>query len=187
MTLPTKLTLARILLTFLIMALIFAPGVAAKSVALACFLLASLTDWLDGWLARRRRQTSPLGALLDPIADKILVLGLLLSFVQLGLVQAWMVLLIALREFVITGLRLVAANRQIVLPAEKAGKHKTVSQMVAIGIVLLALILQERSAAQVWRRELIHASMWVALILTVISGASFCWRHRAVLRETIGH
>ncbi|PIQ83784.1 MAG: CDP-diacylglycerol--glycerol-3-phosphate 3-phosphatidyltransferase, partial [Candidatus Omnitrophica bacterium CG11_big_fil_rev_8_21_14_0_20_63_9] len=81
MTLPTKLTVLRIFLTFLTMALLFVPGPAAKAWALAGFIVASLTDWLDGWLARRWNQMSPLGALLDPIADKVLVLGVFLAFV----------------------------------------------------------------------------------------------------------
>ena len=184
MTLPTKLTLSRILLTFVIMTLLFTPGVEAKSAALACFVLASLTDWLDGWLARRRKQISALGALLDPIADKVLVLGMFLTFVQLGLVPAWMVLLIALREFLITGVRLFAASRDVVLSAAKEGKHKTVSQMGTIFVVLVALIAEERSTAALWH-QVIVACMWVTMLLTVISGTTFFWRHRSVLRDAV--
>ncbi|MBI3311980.1 MAG: CDP-diacylglycerol--glycerol-3-phosphate 3-phosphatidyltransferase, partial [Candidatus Omnitrophica bacterium] len=130
--LPNKLTLLRIFLTFLIMGLLFVPGVWAKSLCLALFLLASMSDWLDGYLARRFSQVSPLGVLLDPIADKVLVIGILLAFVQLRLVPAWMVLAILMRELVITGVRLYALNRHVVIPAAREGKHKTVSQMVTI-------------------------------------------------------
>ena len=192
MTLPTKLTCFRVLLTFLIMALLFAQGWIAKLAALGCFLLASATDWLDGYLARRWRQTSLLGALLDPIADKVLVLGMFLAFVQLRLIPAWMVLIITLREFLITGVRLFAASRGLVLSAAKEGKHKTVSQIVTIFLILLLLMVEElpgmasvsaqARAAMAWT---ILGCMWVTTVLTVISGVSFFWRHRDVLKDAV--
>ncbi len=194
MTLPTKLSLLRILLTFLIMALLFAPGVVSKVTALICFLLASFTDWLDGYLARRWQQVSPLGALLDPIADKVLVLGLFLAFVQLGLIPAWMVLIIAFREFLITGVRLFASSRNIVLSAAKEGKHKTVSQMVTIVVILGILIAQHLQGYASFSEEAralmdwtILGCLWVTMLLTVISGASFFWRHYAVLKDAVSH
>ena len=188
MTLPTKLTLLRIALTFGIMALLFLPGAVAKAAALAGFLLASATDWADGYLARRWHQQTALGALLDPIADKVLVLGMFLAFVQLGLIPAWMVLVIALREFVITGVRLVASSRHVVLSAAKEGKHKTVSQMAAILVILLVLFVQAGWGARLApgtltaMQGLMLAGLWIAMVLTVISGVSFFWRHRAVLK-----
>lgn len=189
MTLPTKLTILRIVLTFTIMGLLFVPGWVSKAIALVGFLLAALTDWLDGFLARRWRQITPLGALLDPIADKVLVLGMLLAFVQLRFVPAWMVLVIALREFVITGVRLFAASRHTILAAAKEGKHKTVSQMVTILCILLVMIVEELSAHTLSRpaalamRWAILGSLWVTLVLTVVSGAGFFWRQRHVLKE----
>jgi CDP-diacylglycerol--glycerol-3-phosphate 3-phosphatidyltransferase len=191
MTLPTKLTLLRILLTFGLMALLFIPGGAAKAAALGGFVFASLTDWADGYLARRWHQTSALGALLDPIADKVLVLGMFLAFVQLGLIPAWMVLVIALREFLITGVRLFAASRRVVLPAAREGKHKAASQMVAIVVILTVLVVQEWWAGALSERALaamegvILGCLWIAMVLTVISGASFFWRHRAILKEAV--
>ena len=191
MTLPTQLSLLRIPLTFIIMALLFIPGWIAKAGALAGFLLASVTDWLDGYLARRWHQTSPLGALLDPIADKVLILGTFLAFVQLRLIPAWMVLIIALREFLITGVRLVAASRHIVLSAAREGKHKTVSQIVTIIVVLLILALQEALGnaftpqARALMQWIVLGCLWVTMVLTVISGASFFWRHREVLKGAV--
>ena len=192
MTLPTKLTLVRMLLTFVIMALLFIPGWIAKATALGGFLLASLTDWADGYLARRWHQISGLGALLDPIADKVLVLGMFLAFVQLGLIPAWMVLVIALREFLITGVRLFATSRNIVLPAAKEGKHKTVSQMVTIVVILTVLTVQEWMGEEALSAQAITAMegivlgcLWIAMVLTVISGTSFFWRHRAVLKDAV--
>ena len=192
MTLPTKLSLLRIILAFVIVTLALLPGLVAKSAALGCFLIASLTDWLDGWLARRWQQVSPLGALLDPIADKVLVLGTFLAFLQLGLIPAWMVLMIFLRESVITGVRLFAASRQIVLAAAKEGKHKTVSQMVAIMVTFGVLIAREWLGPARLTPQMDHTLtlailglMWVTVVLTLISGASFFFRHRVVLWETV--
>lgn len=192
MTLPTRLTLLRIGLTFVIMGLLFVPGLWAKAAALGCFLLASATDWLDGYLARRWHQMTPLGALLDPIADKVLVIGVFLVFVQLRLIPAWMVLVIVLREFVITGVRFFAASRAIILSAAKEGKHKTVSQMTTIIVLLVLLVLREifRGELPAWMRGamtgVISGCLWVTMALTVISGASFFWRHRALLKEAVG-
>ncbi len=188
MSLPTALTISRIFVTFLIMALLFVPGLGAKAWCLALFILASLTDWLDGYLARRWRQMTPLGALLDPIADKVLVLGLFISFVQLRLAPAWMVMVVIARELLITGVRLYAASRRVVISAAPEGKHKTVSQMAAIIVILAALIVRETPAASSawlaeWLPRLILGCLWVAVILTVISGGSFFWRHREVLRH----
>lgn len=185
MNLPTKLTVLRIVLTFLIMGLLFIPGVLAKGLCLGLFLLACATDWWDGQLARRLNQVTPLGILLDPIADKILVIGLLLSFVQLELVRAWMVLVIVIREFLITGVRLYAAGRHLVIPAAREGKHKTVSQMVTVLIILSVLFVRHlfsnASGFELWMLRVILWSMWVTVGLTVISGASFFWRNRSML------
>ncbi|MBI3010174.1 MAG: CDP-diacylglycerol--glycerol-3-phosphate 3-phosphatidyltransferase [Candidatus Omnitrophica bacterium] len=193
MTLPTKLSFLRIVLTFFVMALLFVDGLPAKIAALVVFLIAGLTDWLDGFLARRFNQISSLGILLDPIADKVLVLGTFLAFVQLRLIPAWMVLLIALREFLITGVRLLALNRHIVLPAVKEGKHKTISQMLTILVVFLTLIVQEMAAPGSIPHgivELMHAGvlvcLWVTVVLTIFSGASFLWNNRNLFADASG-
>ncbi|MBI4322662.1 MAG: CDP-diacylglycerol--glycerol-3-phosphate 3-phosphatidyltransferase [Candidatus Omnitrophica bacterium] len=189
MNLATQLTLLRILLTFVIMGLLYVPGLFAKSLALALFLVAAATDWLDGYVARRLQHVSPFGILLDPIADKVLVIGLLAAFVQLGLIRAWMLLVIVLRELLITGVRLYAASREVVIPAATEGKHKTVSQMVAITLVLLLLLLHAALPAPraavfaAPMHALILACMWITVGLTVISGASFFWSNRTVLAD----
>ena len=175
------------------MRFLFLPGWLWKAAALACFGLASVTDWLDGVLARRWNQRSALGALLDPIADKVLVLGLFLSFIQLDLIPAWMVLVIVFREVLITGVRLFAASRGIVLSAANEGKHKTVSQMVTIVVILGVLLVREwvaptRLASGIERLldDLVLGCLWVTVVLTLISGASFFWRHQSVLRDAVG-
>lgn len=191
MTLPTQLTFLRMALAGLVMALLYLPGWPAKAAAFLCFLFASFTDWLDGFLARRWNQTSPLGALLDPIADKVLVLGSFLVFVQLRLVPAWMVFLIVLRESLITAVRLFAASRNIVLSAAREGKQKTVSQMVTIGVIFAVLLLRELPGQQLSADtnlaldRLVFICLWVTTLLTVVSGTVFFWRHRTVLRDAM--
>ena len=187
MNLPTQLTVGRIVVTFVIMALVFVPGAPAKVLALVLFSGAALTDWLDGYLARKHGQISALGALLDPIADKVLVLGMLLAFVQLELVRAWMVLVILIRELSITSVRLYTARHHIVIPAATDGKQKAVSQMATIILILVLLAVRELvPPAMVLDFEptmlrVILLAMWVTVMLTVISGASFFWRNRSVL------
>ncbi len=192
MTLPTQLTLVRILLTFFLMGLLFVPGWPAKLAVVAGFLGAGATDWLDGYLARRWRQTSDLGALLDPIADKVLVLGLFLAFVQLRRVPAWMALIIVLRELVITGVRLFAAGRGVVLSAATEGKQKTVSQLVTIFLILAALLVDELSASQAWAAPLapplqlaVRGCLWITVTMTVVSGTAFFWRHSTALKDAV--
>jgi len=188
MTLPTQLTFLRFFLAFLVMELLMVPGWPAKAAALIGFLFAGLTDWLDGWLARRWRQVSPFGALLDPIADKVLVLGIFLAFVQLRLIPAWMVLVILLRELLITGVRLFVASRGVVLAAAQEGKQKAVSQMVTIAVVLIVLLVREFfgpaaivdqvNRAMDWT---VLGCLWVTVLLTLVSGVSFFRRHQAAL------
>ena len=192
MNLPTKLSIIRICLTFVIIGLLMIPGWVAKFAALCVFGAASLTDWLDGLLARRWKQTTAVGALLDPIADKVLVLGLFLAFVQLRVVPAWMVLIILLRELVVTGVRLVAASRQVVLAADREGKHKTISQIVTILVILVALIIRAwggidglPGALETFLDFAIVSCMWVTVVLTVVSGGIFFWRHGSILRNAV--
>ncbi|MBI4314231.1 MAG: CDP-diacylglycerol--glycerol-3-phosphate 3-phosphatidyltransferase [Candidatus Omnitrophica bacterium] len=191
MKLPNILTVSRIGLAFLFMLALFSHTGYGRFWALILFLLASLTDGLDGFLARRWNQTSAFGALMDPIADKVLVLAAFLSFVEIGIVPAWMVLLIFTREFLITGLRLVAVRQGKVLAAERGGKHKTVSQMVAIAVTLVYLIVLDfyklRAPADAlmrieqWGTQIVLVLTAITVAMTLTSGVSFAWRHRKVL------
>ncbi len=121
----------------------------AKTVALGIFIAASLTDWLDGWLARRLKLRTNFGALMDPLADKILTTAAFICFIKQknywdqSLVQAWMALVIIARDFLVTGLRLVARQQGVVIQAEKLGKHKTFSQMITIIVMLVGLALRD--------------------------------------------
>ena len=164
------------------------PGFASKLAAIGVFTIASLTDLWDGRLARSKNLVTDFGILMDPIADKVLVLSAFLAFVQLNVVPAWMVVLIAAREFLITGLRLFALGRGHVLPAEAAGKHKTVSQIVAISLILLFLAAREKLTVQpegfsslAWGRAGIGILMGITVLLTMTSGISFLWKHRKLI------
>ena len=158
MNLPNKLTLGRIVLTvYFVMALLLPPAgwmrshfPFGKTTALIIFIVASLTDWVDGWYARRHKIETTFGMLLDPLADKILTTAAFICFIEqpsyrpgVPLVQAWMALVIVARDFLVTGLRLVAGQQGVVLRAERLGKHKTISQMVTIIIILLGLAARE--------------------------------------------
>jgi CDP-diacylglycerol--glycerol-3-phosphate 3-phosphatidyltransferase len=159
---------------------------------LAVFLLASATDYLDGKIARERNEITDFGKFMDPIADKFLTIAAFLAFVEMGLVPAWMVALIISRELIITGIRLFAATRGRVLCAEAAGKHKTVSQLVAIFFILVFLSLRSvgmdapeawSGSLEYWFRQLIFILMMVTVALTLISGFSYLWRNRRIFAD----
>lgn len=189
MNLPNKLTITRIILTFVFMFLLFTDGLAARICAFLVFLTASLTDLCDGYLARKYNMITDFGKFMDPVADKILVLAAFFAFIELKLVPAWMVLLIVLREFIVTGLRVAALTQGKVIAAMEGGKHKTVSQMVAIFIILIFLIFKEiglnyRGAwpqtVESYALEGIYILMLITTALTLISGGSFLYKNRGL-------
>ena len=141
--LPTWITIIRIFLTPVLVVVLMSRttglehfGLSWQMIGVGVFLLASLTDWLDGWLARRRDEVTTLGSLLDPIADKLLTSAAFISLVQIGVVSAWMVWIIIGREFAVDGLRMIASSQGITISASVWGKYKTVSQMVAIVLLI---------------------------------------------------
>jgi len=169
--LPTQLTLARICLVPLVVVFLISTDTFHSLVAAVLFGAAALTDWLDGLIARRRRQETTLGKLLDPVADKLLVAAALISLVQVGRVEAWIVVLIVGREFAVTGLRGVSAAQGVVIAASDFGKYKTVSQYVAVTLLIL-----ERNVPAILEGEYVYVSrgaLWVALTLTVFSGLDY--------------
>jgi CDP-diacylglycerol---glycerol-3-phosphate 3-phosphatidyltransferase len=182
--LPNFLTVARILLTVVFLALIFKSGAGFKAAALVVFAAAALTDYLDGRIARKRGLVTAFGQLMDPIADKILVFGAFLAFVQLGVVPAWLVIVMLAREVLITGLRLLAANRGLVIPAQSSGKHKTILQLISILAILFLLIARDIPA---WTSLVkpgfwaVHGLLYVVLAWTLYSGARFVAANRKVL------
>jgi len=168
MGLPNKITFLRILFVPLVVIALLCPIRHANEFAAAVLIAASLSDWLDGFLARRRSQMTAVGKLLDPIADKLLVLGALVPLMQLGRVPAWIVVVILGREIAVTGLRSIAASQGIVIRARELGKLKMVVQMVA----LIVLVLDY----QMWGlsfRTTGNVALVVAMGLSLVSGVQY--------------
>lgn len=184
MNLPNALTLLRILLTAVFLSLLFVDDPWYKLSALAVFVIAALTDYLDGRIARQTGQITAFGQLMDPIADKILVFGAFLAFVQLGVVPAWIVIVMLAREVLITGLRLLAANRGQVLPAQSSGKHKTILQLISILAVLTLLVCRELPDIAPTAVEsgfwIVRGLLYVVLGWTLYSGYRFLAENRKV-------
>ncbi|PYQ17577.1 MAG: CDP-diacylglycerol--glycerol-3-phosphate 3-phosphatidyltransferase [Acidobacteria bacterium] len=153
MNLPNALTLLRIFLVPVLVVVLLTRAEGHVFLGTAIFALAVITDYLDGYLARRRNEVTRLGILLDPLADKLLTAAAFLSLVELDAVPAWMVMIILGREFVVTGLRNVAAGRGLLIPASGLGKSKMVAQVVSIFLLLLGRkysILQAPGMAVLW-------------------------------------
>ncbi len=175
MNLPNKLTTMRMALVpvFIVLYLMDYHYIAA-----AVFIAASLTDFLDGHLARKHNLVTNFGKIMDPLADKLLVTSALVCMVQTGVVPGWMVIVILAREFAITGLRSVAASEGVVIAAAWSGKIKTVTQMIAIIFLLIGN----------WPFELISVPfaqimLWIAVIMTVYSGAEYIYKSRELFRS----
>jgi len=187
MNLPNSLSLARIFFVPLLVVVLLTKfegrvilGVRKELVGAAIFALASLTDWLDGYLARRRKQVTALGQFIDPLADKLLTIAAFISLVQMGLAPAWMVAIIIGREFAVTALRSLAYARNVAVPASDVGKIKMVAQVVAI----LALILgREQLQGFVVIGQM---ALWVVVVAAILSGADYFRRfNRLVLPRAV--
>lgn len=176
--LPNHLTLFRIYLVPIFVAVLLTRFEGKEIIGVIIFWIASITDFLDGYLARKNKQVTTLGKLLDPIADKFLITGAFISLVELGLAPAWMVVIIIGREFAVSGLRQVALNYNVVIPASRLGKTKMISQIVAISFLILGryhipfinppfqngVLLFEKLG--VW-------SLWVVVTLAIISSIDY--------------
>ncbi len=193
MNLPNKLTVARLVLSFVFVALLSIEGIAfGKTAALIAFCIAAITDFLDGYLARKHNLVTNFGKLMDPLADKILMCAGFVLLTRLELIPAWIVVVILSREFLVTGLRLLASAEGVVLAAENLGKYKTVFQIVTVIYFLLFLAAAESAFA--WISPLFQvrilspdylglALIWVSLILTLLSGVSYVWKNRKILGD----
>jgi CDP-diacylglycerol--glycerol-3-phosphate 3-phosphatidyltransferase len=178
LNLPNLLTLARIAAVPAVVVLLLFDGRVAGFWAAIIFGAAALTDWLDGWLARRWQIVTVLGKFLDPLADKLIVMAALIMLIPLDRVPAWGVFLILAREMVVTGLRSIASSEGIIISASNLGKYKTIFQMVAIFGLLLHYDYYWLFGL---RLEIFHATMqhmgifyfWIALVLTLWSGADY--------------
>jgi CDP-diacylglycerol--glycerol-3-phosphate 3-phosphatidyltransferase len=168
MNLPNQLTLARLIVTFPFVVALTVDWRGAKTFALCLFLLASLTDYADGIIARRCNLVTVFGQLMDPLVDKVMTMSAFICLVALHDIPAWVVIVIISREFLITGLRLIAASRGRTLPAEKLGKHKTVWQIATIVFFLALRSIREFGGPQ-WTTDSGHLLKWVGIALLVIT------------------
>lgn len=212
MNLPNILTLSRLVMAAIIMALLSLPFPFGKTIALFVFAIAGITDYYDGYLARKNGLITAFGQLMDPLTDKVMVCALFVGFVEISmahsgtflhkgawvggtkivpLVPAWIVVIIVAREFLVTGLRLLAVNRGVVISAGKWGKHKTVWQIVAIVILLIGLSFREdvlpliggdiRETFDFIFPYAAHAISLAVAFVTVASGYLYFAQHREVI------
>jgi CDP-diacylglycerol--glycerol-3-phosphate 3-phosphatidyltransferase len=190
--LPNAITLSRLVLTAVFVVAMGFEGLAGRMTALICFSVAAASDWLDGYLARRLGLVTPLGKLLDPLADKILVCAAFVFMSVEGFAPVWVTALIIAREFLVTGLRQIAIEAGQVLAADRLGKWKTTFQLTFIIAALAWLafsMIDDRGgvAGLIWRLAdpggwLLPFSLWASVALTVISGGNYVWSSRHLLK-----
>lgn len=175
MNTPNKLTVLRmIMVPFLVLFMLTGwGGEANRYIVLAIFAVASITDWFDGYLARKHNLVTNFGKFMDPLADKLLVCSAMICMIEQGCLEAWIVIIIIAREFIISGFRLIAAESGIVIAANYWGKFKTVSQMVMI----ILLILNFGGVFDILEQIFV----WLSLALTVISLVTYIWQNKKVL------
>ena len=177
MNLPNKITLFRVAMIPIFLIFMLVPGISyGTEIAAAIFIIAALSDLLDGYIARKNNLVTNFGKFMDPLADKLLVSSALICFVELSLVPAWVVIIIIAREFIISGFRLIASDNGIVIAASWWGKIKTVVQMVMSVILIINLDFT-------WINILEQISIYLAAALTVISLIDYMIKNKTVLKE----
>ncbi len=176
MNLPNKLTIFRvILIPFFIIFLLIPITAFDKWIALAIFIIASLTDLLDGKIARKYNLVTNFGKFMDPLADKLLVCSALICLIELNKIPSWMVIIIIAREFIISGFRLVAADNGVVIAASYWGKFKTTFQMIAVCLLIADLEMLN---------VITQITLWIAVILTVVSLIDYLIKNKNVMKES---
>ena len=191
MNIPNILTLSRLGLAVVMMILLSVNFLFASTLALLVFVVAGITDYLDGYLARNVYGVTSFGRLMDPLTDKVLVCAAFVSFVELRIAPAWIVVIIISREFLVTGLRLLAASKGVVLSAGKWGKHKTIWQIVAIATILLGLairndLLRDAGAQLLKNYDFCYSYIALAIsasvaFITTASGILYFMEHRNII------
>ena len=176
MNLPNKLTIARVIMIpfFVVFMLTGWGGSASKWISLAIFIIASLTDLLDGHIARKHNLVTNFGKFMDPLADKLLVCAAMICLVEMGKIPSWIVIIIISREFIISGFRLIASDNGRVIAASYWGKFKTTFQMIMICLMIADIPVLSILTAIV---------MWVALVLTVVSLIDYLVKNKDVISE----
>jgi CDP-diacylglycerol--glycerol-3-phosphate 3-phosphatidyltransferase len=170
LNLANKITLLRMFMTPLVVLVLYFEGPFFCVLAAFFFIFASITDWIDGYIARRENIVTNMGKFLDPLADKVLICSVLIMFVQLGWAPAWVVIVIVCRELVVTGLRAMASDAGICLAADKFGKMKTILQIIAI-----VPLMMHYPIAGVKFGLIGEILLYIALVITVFSGINYCY------------
>ena len=188
MNLPNRLTVSRLCLTVLFVAVVSVVFPYHYTLALTLFVLAAVTDYFDGEIARRYSMITDFGKLMDPLVDKIMTAAAFVCLVPLKAVPAWVAIIVISREFLITGLRLLAISKGRILAADRIGKHKTSWQIATVIFFLVLLSYQEMhpgASLDIWWKHLWLYGGWtvsgIAVGLTVYSGLDYLWRHRTML------
>ncbi len=181
MNLPNLVTFSRLVLAIPFLILLEFTG--WELVAMWIFVVASLTDWVDGYLARKLNQVTELGKLMDPLVDKVLITGALVALAARGIVPAWSVTAILFREFLVTGMRAVEASRGVIVPAAWLGKVKAAVQMIAIIALLWSLDPSGRVLRNDFFAMLAIVTYWVGVALTMASGVQYLWLARGLFTE----
>lgn len=184
-----RLTLGRLVLTILFVISLSTSWAYGRTAALILFLVAGITDYLDGEIARRWGIITNFGKLMDPLVDKVMMASAFICLVPIGAVPAWVATIVVARDFLITGLRLLASAEGVILPAERLGKHKTSWQIVTVAYLLALLAVIEvwpTTSEATWWQNAWHyggdALLWVTILITIYSGLGYLWQHRALLR-----
>jgi len=176
------LTVSRIIMIPIIVILLFFEGKLAAFITALIFSLASITDWVDGYIARKQHTVSVLGKFLDPLADKLLVMSTMIMLIPLGRIPAWIVVIILARELAITGLRGIASSEGVVIAASKLGKYKTGFQIAA----LITLLLHYEYCCGIDFHNIGMNLLWIALVLTLWSGYDYIVKFKRVLSSQTG-
>lgn len=196
MVLPNQLTVLRMILTPIFFVLFLSGDVFLKQISLGIFLLAAVTDWYDGWLARKFNYITNWGRVWDPLADKILTSAAFVAFVVLGMLELWMVVIILLRDIVITGLRLYSDYKNMIFPTSIYAKWKTFFQMVFLYYLLFVYIGSltkefydgnEKIFSIMLNEKFIYFTMLIITLLTLHSGITYLFHNRKLIKKLFSH
>ncbi len=180
MNTPNKLTVLRMLLVPVFMVFALINGAFCQTIALIVFALASFTDYLDGKIARAQGLVTTFGKFMDPLADKLLTTAAFLVFMDKGLISPWVIIIVLFREFAVSGIRLVAAGTGEVIAASWWGKLKTVSQMVAIILTFVLIIVPVFTESVNY--IIVNIAVWISTVLTLVSGWDYIYKNKNLLQ-----
>jgi CDP-diacylglycerol---glycerol-3-phosphate 3-phosphatidyltransferase len=190
MNLPNSITMSRIPLMFVIVGLMYCDRAGAATLAFALFIAAAIGDWLDGYIARRRGQVTTFGKLMDALTDKIMVLGLVIGFVGKTKIPVSLALITLCREFLVTGMRMVAASKGVIVAADRGGKSKTLTQLIALGFLLAApMVMRDWALVLPWDvgrfAALVYQTGVIIFVLGTVLAVWSGWRYLVQFKDVV--